>query len=253
MSKSVKGAASFSKNMAVLKAIADAGKPLSVPELVESVAMPRPTVYRFIAALEAEQLIEQTVSGGWQLSLGLLNLASKVWQGNDIRQAARPFLDKLRDQTGETVHLAIRSGNELTYIEKVESRESVKMTSTIGARVPFHSSSVGKAYLMAMDNDEREKVLWEISYPPITSHSVTSREQLEKQLDTLRQAGYVMEREENEEGVACYGEAILNSAGKPVAAISVSIPLYRLKPDHHIYTAPLAKVCQEISLRLPPC
>ncbi len=252
MVNQVQGAASFAKNMMVLQAVAEATGPVSISDLAADVSMPRPTVYRLVAALEAEGLIEQTRTNSWQLGPRLLSLASRAWQNNDIRTTAYPFLTQLRDQIGETVHLAIPSGLEMTYIEKVESQESVRMTSTIGARAPFHSTSVGKAFLLALNEFERTKIMSEINYTSITKHSITTQNELEKQLHEFKKCGYTMEQEENELSVVCYGSAILNANHEPVAAISVSIPLFRLDSDHQIYTGPLHAACAEIGNRLPP-
>ena len=252
MSDRVQGAASFSKNIAVLQEVCDASSPPTISELMEKLNMPRPTLYRMLAALEAERFIEQDTLKRWQIGPRAMQLAANAWKNNDLRKISRPFLEQLRDQTGETIHLAIRNGFEMIYIDKVESREAVRMASTIGARVPFHSTSVGKAFLFALDENERSEILDQIPFTKITEYSVSSKSALGKQLHSFTESNFIIEHEENEIGVACYGEAILNNNAFPIGAVSVSIPIYRMNEDHTFYTDALHNICQSITKNLPP-
>lgn len=252
MANHVTGAASFSKNFTVLQAIADAENSPTVAELLNILDIPRPTLYRFLYALEVEGLIEQGHHKRWRLGPRLIQLASKVWQDSDLRKIARPYLELLRDQTGETVHLAVRNGREMMYIDKVESHEAIRMTSTIGAKVPFHSSSVGKAYLLEMDQEERDAILSIIEYPAITKNSTKSRSELESQLEDFIKLGYALESEENELLVACFGSAIKDKNDILVGAISISVPIFRIKDEHDFYTSKLVNVSKEIATLLPP-
>ena len=96
-----------------------------------------------MASLEAEELVVKTHKGGYKLGIRLVGLARRALEDIDIRSLARLELESLRDRTGETVHLAIRSGDEMVYIDKIESLKVVRMASSIGARVALHSTSVG--------------------------------------------------------------------------------------------------------------
>ncbi|HEV7437511.1 MAG TPA: helix-turn-helix domain-containing protein, partial [Pseudorhizobium sp.] len=146
----VQGTASFSKFMTVLQVIADNPGKHDIAQLTATIAFPRATTYRIVAGLAAEGLVIQNPDGTYSLGNRLIQLASKSWEASDIRTAARPFIEALRNATKETVHLAVPSGNGMAYIDKLESPNAVRMMTRIGARVEFHSTSVGKAYLAAL-------------------------------------------------------------------------------------------------------
>ncbi|NNF78750.1 MAG: IclR family transcriptional regulator [Rhizobiales bacterium] len=250
MSSSVQGAQSFSRSMSVLQQIADANPAPSRAELMRRCGLTRPTLYRVIASLEAEGLIETTNDNRYQLGGRLISLARQALAQNDVRKIAEPALMRLRDDTGETVHLAIRSGDELVYIDKMESREVVRMSSTIGTRVPFHSSGVGKAFLSALPPTEAEQLIGQLTLAQITPFTTTDPAVLQETVRKARAAGFVRDDQENEAGIVCFGAAICEGAGRPVASVSVSVPLFRLAEDPSRYSTPLVKAVTEISAQL---
>ena len=246
MSKSVQGAQSFARSMRVLQLIADSGVAMSRAELVKTCGLTRPTVYRIIDSLEAEALIEATGDRRYRLGGRLVSLARLALAQSDIRKIAEPSLARLRDATGETVHLAIRSGDEMVYIDKIESHEVVRMASTIGTRVQFHSSGVGKAYLSAMTIPEADQLIDSIALPAITEFTTTRREVLRKTVRQAREEGFVRDVQENELGIVCFGAAVRESIDHPVASVSVSVPLFRLD-DTRRYNEPLLEAVTAIS------
>jgi len=246
MSTAVQGAQSFARSIAVLQTVADSNQALSRAELVKQSGLTRPTLYRIIASLEAEGLIEATCENRYRIGGRVVNLARKALAQNDVRKIAEPYLTRLRDATGETVHLAIRSGDELVYIDKIESQEVVRMTSAIGTRVAFHSTAVGKAFLSAMSGQMADELISKIDLPAHTENATTDRTALRAIVQRGRQNGYVCDGQENEPNIVCFGAAICDAVDRPVASISVSIPLFRLE-DAKRYTAPLLEVVTEIS------
>ena len=249
MPNSVQGAQSFARNMGVLQLIADSSVALSRAELLKTCGLTRPTLYRIIASLEAEGMIEAVGENRYRLGGRLVSLARLALAQNDVRKIAEPSLARLRDATGETVHLAIRSGDEMVYIDKIESREVVRMTSTIGTRVPFHSSGVGKAFLSAMAIHDADQLIDSIALPAITRFTTTGREALRKTVRRARKDGFVRDEQENEIGIVCFGAAVCESVEHPVASVSVSVPLFRLD-DTRRYDTPLLEAATAISKQL---
>ena len=250
MSEPVQGAQSFARNIAVLQLIADAGEPLSRSDLQTQCGLTRPTLYRVIAALVSEGLIEPSGDNRYKLGGRLVSLARAALAQNDVRIAAAAPLTRLRDVTGETVHLAVRSGDELVYVDKIESREVVRMASTVGTRVPFHSSGVGKAYLSAMAPEEATALIGRLALPSITPHTNTNRRALLKTVKAARQAGFVRDDQENELGIVCFGAAIREAVDRPVASVSVSVPLFRLSRNSALYSDALLHAVKEVSAAL---
>ena len=248
------GTAAFSKFMNVLQLIADAAEPQTIAQLATLSGYPRPTTYRIVGALIAEGLVSESLRGGTvELGPRLMSLASRSWERSDLRVAAVEALQALRDATQETVHLAVRSGSEMVYIEKLESPHAVRMASRIGTRVTLYSSSVGKAYLAALDAPSREALLQGQTFQRFTPNTIVEREALSAELEATGARGYAEDREENEAQIFCYGCAITGADGRPVACISVSIPLFRKSETPlETYVAPLRAACEAVAARIAP-
>ena len=224
----VPGTAAFTKFISVLQLIADSPREFGMADLCKAAKLPRATVYRIVDALRAEGMVDETHSGN-KLVLGprLISLASRSWATFDLRTLAHAHIETLRDQTGETVHLAVPSGLEMVYIDKLESPQTVRMTSRIGTRISLYGSSVGKAYLAALQPAEQSGLLGNITFKRMTAHTIMSRKALEAELKKTAKRGYSFDLEETELEIRCIGAAIRNAAGRPVAGISVSVPKYR--------------------------
>lgn len=248
--KNVPGTQSFSRFMDLLQHICDRASPPNLSDLMGESDLTRPTLYRSLAALEAEGLITQTGDKRYHPGTRLVTLARTALKDVDIRSLARPELEHLRDATGETVHLAIRNGEELVYIEKIESHAMVRMASTIGTSVPFHSTSVGKAFLSALSPEESDALIAQLPLSKITPHTTTNPVHLSRRVADVRAAGFVLDDQENELGIVCYGAAIRDANGYPVASVSVSVPLFRNRDDPNFYSAPLKRYVGEISRQL---
>lgn len=248
----VAGTASFSKFMHVLQLVADAEEPMNVGALMRASGYPRPTVHRIVAALVAERLLVENPQGA-TLALGprLIQLASRSWGRSELRLAAVDELKRLRDLTGETVHLAVPNGTSMVYIEKLESPSAVRMASRIGTSVSLHSTAVGKAYLAALDDETLKSLIKDLPMPRHTPNTTVELPALRAQIRWIREHGWAADNEENEPGIFCFGAVIRGAAGVPVAAISVSTLVFRQKEDpQQSYVAPLLEACRVISERI---
>ncbi|WP_213956149.1 MULTISPECIES: IclR family transcriptional regulator [unclassified Variovorax] len=248
----VAGTASFSKFMRVLQLVADAEEPVNVGALMRASGYPRPTVHRIVAALVAERMLVEN-PGAATLALGprLIQLANRSWGRSELRLAAVEELKRLRDLTGETVHLAVPNGASMVYIEKLESPSAVRMASRIGTSVSLHSTAVGKAYMAALDDKRFKALVKGLPMPRHAANTVTDAAVLRAQIEQVRERGWSVDDEENEAGIFCFGAAIRNAAGQPVAAISVSTLLFRQKENpEQAYVAPLLEACRVISERI---
>lgn len=248
----VAGTASFSKFMHVLQLVADSSEPLNVGALVRASGYPRPTVHRIVAALLAERLlVENTRTASLALGPRLIQLASRSWGRSELRLAAVDELKRLRDVTGETVHLAVPNGTSMVYIEKLESPSAVRMASRIGTSVSLHATAVGKAYMAALDAATLEPLLQDLPLPRYTANTLVDLAALRLQLQITRERGWSVDSEENEAGIFCFGAVIRGSRGVPVAAISVSTLIFRQKDNpEQAYVAPLLEACRTISARI---
>ncbi|MBR9905020.1 MAG: IclR family transcriptional regulator [Gammaproteobacteria bacterium] len=228
----VQGAAAVTKGLRLLQAIAELGDDATIRQLQARLGLPRPTVYRLLNTLEQEHFIERNPLGGeYVLGRELLRLTHQSLARSSLQERARATLRAIGKQTGETVHLGVPFGCHMTFVDKVESPEAVRMASYIGMPVPMHSTSVGKAYLAGLDEVICEQYLAQLTLEPVTHRTCTTVNALRQELTVTRERGYAIDDEENELGIICFGQAVRGADGRVEGAISVSVPRYRL-PDN---------------------
>ncbi|WP_235040049.1 IclR family transcriptional regulator [Vreelandella profundi] len=235
----VQGAAALVKGLRVLQVIPELGPDAHAKNIQERLGLPRPTVYRLLKTLEQEGFIERNpLSDEYALGRQLIHLAHQSLTRSNLRERVRGVMHEISKQTGETVHLAIPYGYHMTFIDKVESADAVRMASYIGMPVPMHSTAVGKAYLAALSEEACEQYLTRLKLEPITVKTLTNLKDLRGALAVTRKQGYGIDDEENELGIICFGQAVNGVDGRVSGAISVSVPRYRFQEGtaHHIVT-----------------
>jgi IclR family KDG regulon transcriptional repressor len=244
-----KGTAALSKGIKVLSAIAEAPGKLTVRELAEVTALPRPTVYRLLSALVDEGLVRPSKNGHtYQLGNTLVTIAHRALEQTDIRDIAHEHLVALRDLTGETVHLAIFHNNTMLYVDNLDSPERVRMACSLGVSVPLHSTAVGKIYLAHLPEAERDAILSQLALTQVTGHSITSVNALRSEIADAQARGWSTDEAENERDIYCFGAAVLNRDSRPVAGISISIPRFRLRAKvEATYVQPLLNTAAAVS------
>lgn len=226
---------SVDRAMALLVALGQAGRPLSVRELSALVSLPRPTVYRLLQTLQHHGATETTDSG-YIIGPRILWLAAQKLEQTELRSVGRPFLLDLRDQTGETVHMAVLEQGQVVYIDKVEGHGPMRMASAIGKIMPAHCTALGKAMLAHLAPNAVRAIVQRHGMPRRTQQTITSPDVLAAELEAIRSRGFSLDNVENEEGVRCAGAPVFDHLGRVAGAISISgsardLTLERLRRD----------------------
>jgi IclR family KDG regulon transcriptional repressor len=246
----VKGAAAFSKSIAVLQMVADAPKPPTMTELVRQSGLPRPTLHRLLKALEAEKMIVIRQDKTFIVGARVIQLAGRALIQNDVSRYAEQELEWLCNETQETAHLAIRSGDDLVYIKKKDSPHAVRIASSIGGRLPMHASAIGKCILAHLDSEEQTQLLESMEMERLTQHTIVEREVLEAEILKIRTDGFAVSHQESDTEIECYGVCIFDRDGAPVAGIGISVPLFRKNENRDTYIRPLLECRNRIAEKL---
>src|SRR3569623_2574384 len=127
-----------------LEAIANAREPVSLKYLTADSGLHPSSAFRILAALQQHDLVEKNPNGSYELGRRLLRLAQQVPVRSDLREVAKQILNWLRDQTGETVNLTDREGDEVIYVERALPNRKMRVEKIIGSRTPQHVTAVGK-------------------------------------------------------------------------------------------------------------
>jgi len=218
--------------LAILDELGSQRGECSLVELSHTLGLHKSTVHRLIMVLDRHRLIEKNPqTGRYRLGLKLFELGSRAIGGTDLREHSRPHLSRVMYETEETVHFCILDQGEVLYVEKMEPQRSVRMASSVGRRAPAHCTAVGKAILAELAETEVDDVVRQRGLRSMTRKTVATPGQLRAELNAIRARGYAIDDEEHEEGVRCVGAAVRDYNGRPVAAISVSGPAFRVTKE----------------------
>ena len=200
---------------------------LRLSEISKMTGLHKSTAAGIIHTLKAERFLEQNEqSGKLKLGSALFLLAAKAHLR--LEDICAPYLRSMLEETGETVNLAIRDGSEVVYIAKKESPHSMRISTSVGKRMPMYCTAIGKAILANLDKRTIEKITTEIELTPFTQKTITDPAQLIRMLDIIRQEGVAYDFEELEYGLTCIAAPIFHRADEVVGAISVSGPSIRM-------------------------
>ncbi|MBB6447713.1 IclR family transcriptional regulator [Bacillus benzoevorans] len=216
----------------ILELFLDGESELSVKDISEKLGLSKSTVHGLIKTLEHRGYLQQNPDDlKYKLGLKLFELGSFIADKLDIVQIARPFIKELVDELRETVHLVVRQQDELVYVAKEEGPQTLRISSHVGKKAPIHCTGVGKAILAYQNEREVDRILSTIKMQAFTEHTITDKEEIKKQLQTIKENGYSLEDEEIEFGLACVGAPIFDYNGNVSASLSCATPKMRLTDE----------------------
>jgi IclR family acetate operon transcriptional repressor len=218
------------KAMAILDCLGEEEIPRSASEIGRKLGMSRSTTYRLLTTLSSGGYVRQDPDKPEKYHLGfrVLELAGNLLDSIELRQQAMPFLRELRDLANETVHLVVLDQGRVAYIDKLDCSQAVRMHSSVGRLGFVHSTAVGKAILAFLPQQAVTSIVEQHGLPALTPRTITEIATLRRELARVRQQGYAIDDVENEEGIRCVGAPIFDYQGRPVAALSLSGPAFRL-------------------------
>lgn len=211
---------------------------LRFAQLLQRTGMPKATLHRLLAELVRLRLLELH-DDGYALGGRLFELGMRASVERDLLEVATPFLQDLYERTHEIVHLGVREGVEVVYVAKLGGHKQARMPSRLGGRMPLHATAIGKVLLAYAPDDIRRAVL-EGPLPRLAPRTITSPGRLRAQLDAALATGVAFEIEESSVGTVCVGSAIVSDPDDVVAAVSVSGPTNRFKPQQYSSTVQAA-------------
>ncbi|NNN29007.1 IclR family transcriptional regulator [Streptomyces sp. S3(2020)] len=215
------------KAAVILECFSPSGGPFRLSELSERAGLPKPTVHRLAADLVRLGWLERSGTE-YRLGAKLFELGSLVPHRLDLREAALPFLQDLFEATRETVHLGVRDGMDVVYLERIHGHEALRLPSRIGGSLPLSCTAVGKALLAFSGAEPTEEVLSR-PLPSLTPYSITDPARLRMALEKIQVSGLAYEEQEAAPGVSCIAAPVF-SGGTAVAALSVAVPRSRFSP-----------------------
>lgn len=223
---STPGASVTSRALALIGSFDEDHRRLSLSELAERAGLPVATAHRLVGELVEWGALSRTASGEYVVGRRLWDVGLLAPVQTGLRQLASPYLHDLYGATLATVHLAVRDGNQVLYLDRLSGHASVPVVSTIGSRLPMHATGVGKVLLAHAPPAVQADVLAHLTR--VTPYTVIQPGTLRRQLARVIRDDYATTTEEMSLGACSVGVPI-RAKGDVVAALGIVVP--SLKKD----------------------
>lgn len=224
---------SVDRAIAILNTLAEEGTPMALTSLSAHLKLNISTVHRLLATLIVAGYVQQDLdTGKYKLGIKVFEVGNAALKYLNIPKIAKPFLKELVEKYNETVNLAVLDGQEVVYIDQVESKNVVKMMAKPGTRGPAYCTGSGKMLLTRFSDDELKRLFSKYKFIKHTKNSAGNIGELLEKIAEVKKNNYAIDREEMEEGVRCAAVGILDYEGRLAAALSLSGPANRLEYDY---------------------
>ena len=211
------------KALDVLDLVAAQGRPVRFSDLMPLSPFPKATLYRLLQTLTSQGMLSHDPDRGfYTLGVRLVRLAHDAWRQSSLGPLARPYLDRLSAEMGETVHLAQLDDGQVLYVDKRDAAKPVEMFSQAGRIGPAYCTGVGKAMLAWLPPEALEQSVARQSFRRFTPRTLTTSAALLAELEQVRVNGYALDREEHEDGIICVALPVMTRAGRVLGAVSVT-------------------------------
>ncbi|MFE6840539.1 IclR family transcriptional regulator [Streptomyces sp. NPDC057705] len=231
------------KSLRILEAVAAPGGPHRLTDVATAAAVPKSSTFRILASLVEQGFVRQEAESRYGVGPRLRGLSALVGGGEP--PSIGRILGELRENTGQTVHLALHSGETITYIRKLEGDQPFRTASRIGMRMPLHTTAIGKSILARLPADEVRDLIAAAGLPRRTPRTLTTARALHAQLAEVRARGYALDDEENEPTIRCIGAAVLGPSGRPVGGVSVTTVTFLVSREEIEAYAPALRAATE--------
>jgi DNA-binding IclR family transcriptional regulator len=240
----------------ILDRVGKSPQGVSIRDLSLDLKIPKGTIHRILTSLSYVGYIRQHAeTKNYFLGFKLMELSVLLGNQLDLRKVAEPVLRELADRTKLAANLVIIDRNEIVFIDKVEAHMpmgGLKMASRVGSRNPVHCCAVGKVLLCRAPEEEVDRILEEAGLPRRTATTITNAGRFKAHLQTVREQGFAIDDEENEQGIRCLAAPVYDAKGMTVAAISVAGPAFLITTElmNGMIRREVTEAAAEVSRRL---
>ena len=244
---------SLSRGLSVLSVLSESSSPFNLTELSQQLHLSKSTIQRLTYTLQHLRYLDRDrETKKFRLGPKTLSLGFSAMKSLDLRRVAFPYLEETSKEIGETVNLAILDGTEIVYVERIKTQQILNINLQVGSRLPAYCTSVGKAMLAFLPEDRLEEVLRKTALVSFTSHTITRKEGLKKELQKVRIRGFATNNEELSIGLRSVAAPVRNFTGEVIAAVNIAVPSIRvsLKRLETVLAKKVVEIADKISFIL---
>lgn len=201
-----------------------------VSELARHVGLPKSTVHNHLNTLErAEYVVHE--DGEYRTGLKFLQISESARNQHDLYQVARPEVDQLVEKSGEISALMAEEHGRGVFIYRNRGSEAARIDTCVGDRVPIHCTALGKVILAFLPERRRQEIIDQHGLPAVNHNTITDRDELSQELETIRDEKIAYDDEERLNGLRSVAAPILDGSGSVIGSISIAGPTHRMKGD----------------------
>jgi len=216
------------RGLAIMNAVANSPRPLSIADLVTELGLAKPTVHRIASQLVEENYLQRNPSDKrFVLGHKLKEFSMSVLSNASIGSPRRAILEALSNEIGETCNCTMLDGNQTVYFDRVECNWPIKINLQAGSRLPLHATASGKLFLAYMRKTNRENILKAAPLTACTEHTITSANELKDQLKTIKKQAIAFDNEEFIDGMIAIAVPIFDSNNRVCFTVAVHAPTTR--------------------------
>lgn len=232
----------------ILDILANSSEGVSLTEVADGADLPKSSAFRYLTALEARRYVMRDAESG-AFRLGLAFRPQNTRAVDRLTSLARPALDKLRDQLGETTNLGVLDGAFVIHTVVSESPHMMRLAARVGDRGYVHSTALGKAICATLPEDKVRSILAAAGMPSYTDATIVDADDYLAELERVREVGYGLDDAENQPAGRCLGVVIPGIEFS--AGLSISAPADRFPPERtDEVAAQLRKVAKALSRQM---
>lgn len=229
---------SVHRALSVLEVLVAHAPDAALGQIAKAAELSSATTYRILQTLVTDGYAIALEGGRYSPGTKILALAGQVMTSMDYSIAARSALLKLQEFTPETIHFGVLAGNHAQYADKLEGRRPYRLASVIGMTLALHCTSIGKAILAHLPEDQAHRLITTSPLTANTPKTITDPERLQRELEWVREKGFAIDDEEDREGVRCIAAPVFDQFGYAMGAVGVSAPAIHLTFPEAMALAP---------------
>jgi IclR family acetate operon transcriptional repressor len=214
---------SLERAFKVIKGLEEIGSS-GVSELASYLDSPPSTTYTHLNALEQAGYLVKDDNAKYSLSYQFLEIGGRLRHQSSFYKCAKPYIMELTEETGELVNLMVPERDQAVHLSISKGSNGVDLDTFPGKRIPFHTTGNGKAMLAYMPDDQIERIIERNGLVRRTENTITNRDHLFEEIDTIRKQGYAVDDEERLARLRCVGAPILTDDRRVIGGVSISGP-----------------------------
>jgi IclR family pca regulon transcriptional regulator len=230
---------------------------MSGARIAQKLGIHRTTAYRILTVLEDEGFVKRdNRTGYYKMGPGFFALGSLYLNSVNLNTTAEPVIKTMNDLTNEAVSVSVFDSGNVIVVMKEESKQAFRYTVSIGSVIPAHASAMGKIFLSELDEDELNKYYPNEDLYPLTTQTIKTKTELKRELQETRETGLSFDAEGSFDGLEGISSVIKNRDGNTVAALSITVPVFRLDQNYRERIATLVSmganiISYELGFQIP--